>query len=144
MKKILLIAAILSFAALAVQAQQYQVVSLVPATQTVLATGTTNFTAYVNVRKCDTAGIYIEAKLDGAGTDDIVWKFSKSPDGSHFETTPSISITNVANGTTLVKAFKAVDVTGVHTLKLVSCLNNSAAQNLTNIVVIVGVKNFIN
>jgi hypothetical protein len=106
----------------------------------VAATATSNYTATVDVRGANYISILTQTTLSGAGTDDIVFKFSKSLDGTTFETTPSVSITNVSNGTTAVKKVSVVDVTGIKTLQLTSALNNSASRVLTNTVQ-VGVKN---
>jgi hypothetical protein len=140
MKKILLTLCLLSAAA-AAHAQQFQPVTLLTA-QTIAATATSNYTAVVNCRVADTIGILTSSTLSGSGTDDIVFKFSKSHDGVTFETTPSVLITNVSNGTTAVNKFSAVDVTGVHTLKLASIVNGSASRTVTNTVK-AGVKNFL-
>jgi hypothetical protein len=141
MKKLLL--SLVAVAALAVSAaaQQYQPLTL-NSLVTVAATATSNYTGVVNVRAANYVGIRTYCALSGSGTDDIVFSFSKSIDGSTFETTPSVLITNVANGTTPVNKVSIVDVTGVHTLKLVSVLNNSSSRVLTNSV-FVGVKNFL-
>ncbi len=125
----------------AVHAQQYSVVPLVTLL-TVPASGTSNYTAVVNCRAANTVGITTYSALSGSGTEGMVWSFSKSADGSVFETTPSVTITNTSNGTTPVKKFTVVDVTGVHTLKLVSVVNGNSSYVLTNSVT-AGVKNFV-
>lgn len=143
MKKLIAIFALTAALALpaAVHAQQYPVLTLVNAL-TVPASGTSNYTAVVNCRAANYVAINTYSALSGSGTDDIVWKFSKSADGITFETTPSVAITNTANGTTPVNKVSIVDVTGVHTIKLVSVLNNSSSRVLTNTVT-AGVKNFV-
>lgn len=103
-------------------------------THTVPASGTSNYTAVVNVPRSATVGILTQSTLSGSGTDDIVWSFSKSADGATFETTPSVLITNTSNGTTTVNKYTAVDVSGVYALKLVSVVNNSSSRVLTNVV----------
>src|SRR5207244_3981686 len=123
-------------------AQQYApVVLLTGGTQNISAAVTSNYTAVVNVRSADTVAIHAGFKMSGAGTDDVVFSFAKSADGAIFETTPSILITNTPNGGTRVEKLAIVDVTGVHTIKLVSIANASATRYLTNLVVDVGVKN---
>lgn len=139
MKKLFLSLIALAAVAVSAQAQQYQVVNLATsATLTNSATGT--YSAVVNCRAANQVGILTTSVLSGAGTDDIVFSFSKSADGVNFETTPSVTVTNASNGATAVKKYTVVDVTGVHTLKLVSVLNNSTNRTLTHSVV-AGVKN---
>jgi hypothetical protein len=132
--KLLLSAALLLAAALSVSAQRYDTVTLSSAA-TVAATATSNYTAVVSVRGANSLALLTTCTLNGAGTDDIIFKFSKSLNGSTFETTPSILITNVANGTTAVNKISVVDASGVHSIKLASIINGSAAQVLTNSVV---------
>jgi hypothetical protein len=137
MKKLLALFALIALTVPAF-AQRYDTATLSSAA-TVAATATSNYTAGVSVRGAQYVGILTTTTLSGSGTDDIVFSFSKSLDGITFETTPSVLITNVSNGTTAVKKFTAVDVSGVHTLRLASALNNSASRVLTNTVQ-VGVK----
>lgn len=134
--------ALIAFAVTPVHAQQSTPVRLLAGTTWgIAASQTSNYTAVASVRACNTAGIQTHTKLDGAGTEAVVFKFAKSADGSVFETTPSILITNTCTGATDVDKFSAIDVTGVHTIKLTSIVNGSAA-NLTNIYAVVHVKNF--
>ncbi len=126
----------------AATAQQFQPVTLLNGgTQFITAGSTSNYTAVVNVRGAEKVGILTGTKLINTGTEDIVFKFSKSMDGSTFETTPSILITNVCTGATAVNQITVVDVSGVHTLKLATIISASA-RDTTNVTVRVGVKNF--
>lgn len=110
-------------------------------TQNIPAGGTSNYTATANVRYAETAGIYMSYKLTGAGTDNIIFKFSKSVDGSNYEGTPSVLITNAANGTTAVHHVTTQSVVGLSDLKLASIVNGSSGEAITNLVVKIGIKN---
>jgi hypothetical protein len=122
-------------------AQQFQPITLL-SSHTNAPSALSNYTAVVNVRAATVVGIMTESTLSGSGSDEIVWTFAKSVDGANFETTPSLTITNTSNGSTTVRTFTALDVTGVHTLKLLSVTNGSSSRMLTN-AVYVGVKNFL-
>ncbi len=130
----------MSFAA---QAQQYHPVALLlGGTANITAGSTSNYTYTVNVKAADNVAIWSSFKLNGAGTDGIIFKFSKSADGSNFETTPSILITNAANGTSAVSTISPTSVTGVHSIRLSSIVNGVSGQAVTNLFVTVGVKTF--
>lgn len=131
---------LLSFAA--ASAQQYQAVQLLlGGTANITGGSTSNYTASVNVRGADNVAIYTSHKLNGAGTDGIIFKFSKSADGSNFETTPSILFTNTAAGTGAVLTITPVSVVGCHSIRLASIVNGVSGQAVTNLFVTVGVKN---
>ncbi len=133
-------ASVLSFAA---HAQQYHSVALLlGGTVNITAGSTSNYTSSVNVRGADNVAIYTSHKLNGSGTDGIIFKFKKSADGSNFETTPSILITNAANGTSAVLTVSPVSVAGCHSIQLSSIVNGVSGQAVTNLFVTVGVKNF--
>jgi hypothetical protein len=140
-KKLILSLIAITGLSIAANAQQYQTITLQSAVKlNGGATGT--YTLPVNVRAADSVGITTKTCLDGAGTEEIIFKFAKSVDGVYFETTPSILVTNTSNGTTQVISFKTVDVTGAHTIRLASVVNGSSGQVVTNYVY-VGVKNFL-
>jgi hypothetical protein len=105
---------------------------------TITNSATSNYTAVVNVKKADTVGIFTKFQLNGAGSSGNIIKFSKSVDGSNFETTPSILITNVSNGTTPAYYFNSVSVAGAAAIRLESVVNGSAAA-LTNVLIQVGI-----
>lgn len=105
---------------------------------TITNSATSNYTAVVNVRNADTVGIFTKFQLNGAGTGGNIVKFSKSVDGTNFETTPSILITNVSAGTTAQYYFTKVDVAGAAAIRLESVVNGSAAA-LTNVFIKVGI-----
>jgi len=142
MKTFLSVLTVLSGLVLSASAQQYQAVQLLlGGTVNITAGSTSNYTASVNVRGAEYASIYTSHKLNGSGTDGIIFKFKKSTDGSNFETTPSILITNAANGTSAVLTVSPVSVAGVHSIQLSSIVNGVSGQAVTNLFVTVGVKN---
>lgn len=123
-------------------AQSYEPITLLSGgTRNISAGATSNYTSTVFCPRADFVGILTGTKLTGAGTEGIIFKFSKSMDGATYETTPSVLITNTSNGATAVNKFTVIDVTGVHTLKLASIVNGSSGEAVTNLTVKVGVKN---
>lgn len=96
---------------------------------------TTNTTAITlgGIGKASYVGLEVTAKYDGACTGTALFSFSRSVNGSTFETTPGITLRTAAgNGTTLVTTFQASQIDGVQALKLVSIANTNSAA-LTNI-----------
>lgn len=141
MKKLLCIAALALVALVSANAQQYEVVTLFAAsTNSVAASGTSNYTATAYVAAADWVSIYTTHKLQGTGTDNTIFRLSKSVDGVTYETTPSINITNVNNGVTAVATVTDVQTKGSAWIKLASIVNGDTGDALTNIVVKVGIK----
>lgn len=140
MKKLLLAIALVGMA-FSVKAQSpYELVTLVsPNTLSIQDGATSNYTSVVNVRRSDIIGIQTSIQLEGAGTDGCIFKFKKSVDGSNFETTPSILITNAAAGTTHTHYFNQVTVSGVQAIQLSSIVNGVSGQAITNFSVRVGI-----
>ena len=145
MKTFLKLLAVLPLAighSLSIQAQQYQPVALLTGgTANISGSATSNYTHVVNVRGADNVGLYASWSIGSSSTDDVIFKLSKSANGAVFETTPSVLITNVCDGTNVVKYFNAISTLGVHSLQL-SSIVNGATNFLTNLTVTVGVKNF--
>lgn len=84
-----------------------------------------------SVRGANKVGIGVKNQYNGAGSTAIIYKFSKSVDGSNFETTPSILVTNTPNGTTATYYFTEATVSGCAAIKLETIVNGSAAA-ITN------------
>lgn len=141
MKKLLSLIAVAVLGVATANAQStYETVTLVAANSLSIEDGaTSNYTSVVNVRKADIVGIQTAIQLEGAGTDGIIFKFKKSVDGSLFETTPSILITNAAAGTTLTHYFNQVTVSGAQAIQLSSIVNGVSGQAITNFSVKVGI-----
>jgi len=137
MKRLLLLAAaVLGY--VGAQAQQFQQSSsALSSTATVLAGTTSNYTA--NAFFCGKGngyvGIMTSFKLDAACTGTITFYFQKSIDGTTYETTPSVSATITANGSTAVNTFTQATTLGSGYIRLSSIVNTNATQNLTNLVV---------
>ena len=147
MKKFLFaIATALTLASVQAQNATYFTSTLIPTGTATVGNGATlsPTNKVVAVNKAETVGIYCSFTLNGNKTNSPTVKFSKSVDGTNFETTPSITLAAVTlSGVsgTAVKTFDAVDVTGVHSIRLESVLNGASDQSITNLVVAVGVKN---
>lgn len=140
MKKLLVIASI-AITAIAAQAQSRQPATLLNPGN-VTTSGTSNYTAAVVVNTADYCGIGISFKLDGAGTDPLLFKFAKSVDGTTFESTPSVTVSVSANGTSTVNAFSSATVQGAWALRLAQIVGSTNA-NATNIVVKAFPKSFL-
>jgi hypothetical protein len=101
---------------------------------TITNSATSNYTATISVRGANKVGIGQTFQLNGAGTGGNILKIAKSSDGTVFETTPSILITNASAGTTATYYFNEVTVSGCAAIRLTSVVNGSAAA-LTNVLI---------
>ncbi len=135
------ILAIVAIAAMSIPAfgQGYNVTSLLPATQMVSGGATSNFTAAASISKAAVACAQIEFKLTGSGNENIVCNFKESVDGVNYPTAVTHTFTNAANGATLVRAIHPITLKGGSTLQLVSIVNGSSDQSVTNLAVKIGV-----
>jgi len=152
MKKLLCIAAVAFTALVSANAQTYEIVPLLSFANrpTALATGwlvdegdTTNYTALnktVNVKNAEAVVVAVGGALAGTGTGDVEIYFQKSADGTVWETLPSIALTNVSTSNTRAEYVHNVSVPGAQWLRLHSIKNADDAEDLTNIVVSVGIK----
>jgi hypothetical protein len=82
----------------------------------------------------DNVGIQFGVAAMSASTSPVILSISKSLDGSTYETTPSILITNTLNGATAVVTVNTFSIPSAATLKLVS-INNGATPAITNITI---------
>jgi hypothetical protein len=128
-----------AFGAFAADYEYATLLSITSHSGTITNGATSNYTAVANVRKADVVGIMTKLQLNGAGTDGSIFKFKKSVDGTNFESTPSILITNAANGTTAAYYFNQVTVSGARAIQLSSVVNGTSGQALTNVFVQVGI-----
>lgn len=132
MKKYILIFSAILCLALSAQAQVNTKTLL--SAGTVTSGATSNYTAAVSLDKVSTFGVQFSFAATGAGSGDVVAAFAYSGDGTNFETTPSLSITNAGNGTTTVVSFNSVTLKPAKEIKLVS-IKNSAGADITNVTV---------
>lgn len=136
MKYLIALASLFALA-LSSQAQSYDLATL--STAGGIASGaTSNYTYVVNVRKASSACLQMSFKLDGAGTGGVIAKVQTSADGENWETTPSMSFTNSANGTSTVIAVNQLTLKGAQAIRLYS-IENGGGANLTNLVLKVGI-----
>ena len=121
------------------QAQSYDLATL-KSDGFITSAATSNYTYVVNVRKASTACLQMSFKLVGAGTGGVITKLQTSADGENWETTPSMSFTNSANGTSTVIAVNQLTLKGAQAVRLYS-IENGGGANLTNLVIKIGVAN---
>jgi hypothetical protein len=145
MKKLI---AILSLALLAIAfapplaAQSYslQATTLNGGTNNV-ATATTN-TSFAVIMPCVRSTVIapqVTFKLNGAGTDTIVFKFDHSVDGSNWKSAGT-SLSVAANGTTLVTGNTSIAAGGIGYIRL-STVENPSSSSVTNLVLKYATKN---
>ncbi len=125
----LVVAAALVFAP-AARAQAY---STTATTHSIAASTTSNLTtqSQITLTKYEDVAIYVYTKLAGSGTDATVLSYSKSVDGTNWETTPSIVITNTNTGTTPVRTVTNINMGAAGYLRLSSIINNDGGDVLT-------------
>lgn len=138
MKKLLALLALLGLAPLA-QAQQY-FVETVSSAATIAASGSITPGTKIPVRPYSNVAIQVSFKLSGSGTSNIVASFAKSVDGTTFETTPSVTVTVAASGTTTVSGVSNVALGGVGWLKLVSVTNANTPSTVAELSIKTAVK----
>ncbi len=119
----------------------YDLTTLVSAAenQTIAYGTTTNFTDTVSIKDADSAVVYVEFKLTGTGTGNIIFNLKESVDGVNYPTAVTHSLTNAATSGTLVQGIHALTLKKGITLRLTSIKNDDDAETLTNLVVKVGV-----
>jgi hypothetical protein len=79
----------------------------------------------------NTVGVLTKIQYNGAGSTACIFKFSRSVDGTNFESTPGLLITNTPNGATATYTFTPMTVSGAKYIKLETIVNGSAAA-ITN------------
>lgn len=136
MKYLIALASLFALA-LSSQAQSYDLATL-QSDGFITSAATSNYTYVVNVRKASTACLQMSFKLVSAGTGGVIAKVQTSADGVNWETTPSMSFTNSANGTTTVVAVNQLTLKGAQAIKIAS-VENGGGANLTNLVLKVGI-----
>lgn len=126
----ILIAALLLLTVGVVIAQQYATTST---GFTVAASGTSNYTsqAVCTLTKYEDVTIHVRTSLAGSGTDNTVLSYSKSVDGTTYETTPSVVITVANTGTTAVNTITNINVGAAGYLRLTSIVNGDTGDALT-------------
>jgi hypothetical protein len=133
---LMMVVALLGVAASSVQAQQYRWTN-VGATNNVPNNSTTsaNLGSVITATRYGEVAIDIAFALDGSGTTACNFKFLTSVDGTNYNTTAPITITQAPNGTTTVRTNTSISLGAVGYIKLgsITAANNSAA--MTNIVV---------
>jgi hypothetical protein len=99
-------------------------------------------TARIDVPKAEKVALYVEFKLNGAGTSAVGLDFGRGFDGSSVESNAFYTINFTAAGTTLVNVTTNIDVGAVPYLHLLKTRNlNAAGSDVTNLVVKYGFKN---
>lgn len=104
---------------------------------TIATTVTTNVASNITVRQGK--GVTISPLMSGSGasTDDVVFTFKLSLDGTNYTTLTPLSFTNALTGTTAVRGyyrFSAEQLAGCRKLQLFSIENTtSVTLNLTNV-----------
>jgi hypothetical protein len=140
MKKILTSLAAVAILATVAQAQQYTAASLTVTSNIAAASTNSPASAVRAVTRNRHAAIATSFAMTGAGTPNVVFSFSRSADGTNYETTPSLVITNAANGTNTVTSITNLDLGAAGWLKLVSVANTNASTAITNLAVKVSTK----
>jgi hypothetical protein len=138
MKKLLLtFVALVAFIALSnitsyAQAYSLQTTSLNGGTNNV-ATATTNTSFAVTLvgTRSTVMGVQARFKLNGAGTDSIVFKFDHSIDGTNWKAAGT-SLTVAGNGTNEVTGNTSVALGGIGYLRL-STVENPSSSSVTNL-----------
>lgn len=109
--------------------------SLNGGTNNIAATATNTYAITQNVSEFDNVGATLNFKSTGANTGTQVVRIARSWDnGSTYESTPGLSLSVAANGTSTVVAGAKLDCSGVTNLKIVSW-ENPGASPITNAVV---------
>lgn len=94
----------------------------------------TTDSAAITLTKYEDVGLYFSFVGDGAATDNVVFTFKKSIDGSNYATIGGPAFAIPATGTTAVHWVTNFNAGPVGYLKLDS-VANGAAVNLTNLVI---------
>jgi hypothetical protein len=113
-----------------------------------IAAATTNTSAQtignaLPVSKFDSVGLVFNAQGSASGSSNITITFARSLDGTNYETTPQLTWTVAANGTTQVIAYTNLSNTYLGPaayLKVVSIANANATANMTNASLTLGTK----
>jgi hypothetical protein len=100
----------------------------------------TNPATVVTLTKYEDVTIQVSGKLDDAGTDVTKVKFSRSVDGTTYETTPSMVMSLTHAGTTTTSCISNWNIGAVGYIKCVAISNAAATANLTNLVIKVTTK----
>lgn len=117
-------------------AQQYKVSTLDTGTNVIAASGTLSPTnAKVVVTKNANVAYSVSFNLSGTGVGNVVSSWAKSIDGTNYESTPSVTMTNVANGTNTVVGVGNTAMGAGGWLKLVSVVNANTPSTVTNLTV---------
>lgn len=144
MKKLLLTlgVAVLLASAGAVRAQTHSASSMtISGTAGAASTLTVSSTVgIIDVRRWDAVALQPTFALSGTGVGNVVFNFARSADGATYETTPSISGTIAASGTTTVSGVLNVSTGGAATIKLVSVVNANNPGVVPNPVIKIGRK----
>ena len=153
MKKFLAVIAVLGFAASIVSAQNPYAMpySFVIGTNQIAASGTQYVSNAVPTVIGNTAALQCSFKMQsGAETGNISFVFAKSVgsglvSGANavYETTPSITVTVAANGTSQVTYYTNVTVGACASLQLVDIVNGCTNSILTNMTVKMNMKHGI-
>ena len=110
------------------QAQQYgtQVKGIA-----VAASGTSNTVDTIILTKYQDVAIHVKTVLAGSGTDNTVISYSKSVDGTTYETTPSTILTIANTGTVAVNTVTNISMGACGYLKIASIVNGDTGDVLT-------------
>jgi Tfp pilus assembly protein FimT len=121
-------------------AQQYSVSTLNTGTNVIGASSAlTPTSAVVTTTKHDNVAYTVSFNLSGTGTGNVISTWAKGLNGV-YESTPSITMTNAANGTNTVVGFGNTSVGAAGSLKLVSITNGNTPSTITNLTVKAGLK----
>jgi hypothetical protein len=94
---------------------------------TVPANKSTNVAVTYQLRDQTRAALQMTTSLTAEGTGSLVATFALSIDGVNFETVPSLSITNTANGTNSISTITRFDPSCAKAIKLLSVTNSAAS-----------------
>lgn len=137
MKKLLLILGLLALVALPAQAQYRRYIGpqpIVSGTQIYLAATTNTVNTTIDARESEYVALFIQFRLLGAGTSNIVFTLQRSLDRTTFETAQNYKFTVAASGTNSVDILTNINVGSVGFLRL-NTIENTATNIMTNVVV---------
>jgi hypothetical protein len=133
--------ALFAIAALAItcSAQTYSPITILNGTtDAITANATSNYSTAAftfDVRKQKNLGIMLSWKLTGTGTDNTVFTFERSLDGSTYDGVSTFSVTAANTGATTKSIGTNITLNGYGWIRLKSIVNGDSGDAITNLLV---------